>query len=306
MRGIFVLFLLVAGLLIVPVAAQEESTIEFMGFETSNNKVLWGNSTYHTGEVIAFSAAPDAILVVDLREVRDDSTTRFIINQGQREHSGYITVQRSWFTRTVTLNLNGHEETYTRFPVLLPTERIIITYGKDTGKSEGDPEQYGLVVAAPGVIRGEYFVFQPVQGIGTQPMYNVALLNSDPRSWVEIVTADYGTYCSAYEELRLGRTPLLDDVRGFIDTLLSFLRMIWTFLLIAFMLFKFLFVDNFLTIIIAFEAVLMAWAAGTSRNFVAFAQKWIRANKQLADMLMEFIQRVVSIFFFIIRALRVI
>jgi hypothetical protein len=86
---------------------------------------------------------------------------------------------------------------------------------------------------------------------------------------------------------------LLEVVGGFLTVILT-----------LFAVFKFVFLDHFVAVLVLFESVTIAYAASQSRGFIPFIQKFWRYNEGLVTFLLKFMSYVLDFFYRIIQALK--
>lgn len=77
-----------------------------------------------------------------------------------------------------------------------------------------------------------------------------------------------------------------------------------TAILVLFAVFKFVFLDHFVAVLVLFESVTIAYAASQSRGFIPFIQKFWRYNEGLVTFLLKFMSYVLDFFYRIIQALK--
>jgi hypothetical protein len=91
---------------------------------------------------------------------------------------------------------------------------------------------------------------------------------------------------------------------GFLSDMISFVAEVWSVITLAISVFKFIFVDHFLAILALYESVLIAYAAHSSRNIIAFARLMVRYNERLFTVFFKFVFGLVTFFYNIIRAVK--
>lgn len=91
---------------------------------------------------------------------------------------------------------------------------------------------------------------------------------------------------------------------GFLSDMISFVAEVWSVIMLTISVFKFIFVDHFLAILALYESILIAYAAHSSRNLIAFARMMVRYNERLFTIFFKFVFGLVNFFYNIIRALK--
>ncbi|WP_456478193.1 hypothetical protein [Geoglobus ahangari] len=204
------------------------------------------------------------------------------------------------FTSTIYLEIDGVNASKDVFDPLGTEKQFLITYSIN----ESNATRLSIICVSDECTFGP---FKP--GVGKiydtlvlTPIYKVTFASNSPvnakigllpykgyiEGWKETQKIATGNYSSEFDF-----SNLLDFASGAYVIVSGF---IWYFRLI--------FIDNGLLTFALFEAFVLAWSAGTSRNIWSFYRKFIRVHVALFEFLMNIIRTVVEIFYMVIQAIK--
>jgi len=287
------LFLLVLTLIIIPASAGNYTMLNVWSVDGETISFNDVNS-------ISFDAAEQnsAIAEITISGIQP-ATVDITLTQGNGAvHTGKIIYSKSGVLGTTgefTLQLNNESKSWSGLDVTL--EKIYITaYVRDQ-----DLNQDGLMITDGwiGSTLGGYTnsVFSAIPDIGDFPITKVSISCADDKINAVI---KYAEIADVKEEIKDEDFSIL----SWLGTLFSFVTSAGEIVFSLIYVFKLLFVDHLLSIIVLYESVCMAYAAHQSRDIISFLRKFVRYNRALVEALIGFISVIISIFHRIIDAIK--
>ena len=242
--------------------------------------------------------APQGKAIVEIIHILDaGETVTGSLTYGTNELTYKINYTRpNLYTSRIYLELGNQNTTIEKFDWLGLSKKIVITYSMNDNGTKYISMYYDS---------GELFkpgIAVPVEYPELSPIYRVLMVSNSPVN-VEIGLLSYSAYSEGWtqtEKIATGNyssdfsiSNLLDFASGAYVIVSGF---IWYFRLI--------FIDNGLLTFALFEAFVLAWSAGTSRNIWSFYRKFIRVHVALFEFLMNIIRTVIEIFYMVIQAIK--
>ncbi|WOF15994.1 hypothetical protein F1737_04390 [Methanoplanus sp. FWC-SCC4] len=207
---------------------------------------------------------------------------------------------------------------YTRSGVLDSTGEYTLALGNES-KSWSGLENYldKIFLAAYvkdldsneiGLLITDVWIGNTVSGYANSVFSSVPDLGNFPVTKIEITSSDKIRVDIKYAEFGEVQKEIKDEdfnVLSWMGRLFEFVANAGGILFQIIAIFKFLFIDHFLSIIVLYESVCMAYAAANSRDIFSFCKKLIRYNKALFEAIIGFINVIISIFHKIIDAIKI-
>ncbi|EHQ35375.1 hypothetical protein [Methanoplanus limicola] len=292
--------LLVLALFIIPASAGNYSTL---GADYLNTDVTIFDSVTSVNYDVSGGSGDDlgslAITKIEIYGLSSAKIVNFTLTQWNGvEHTGQINytayklgdVGYSYYS----LELDGESKAWEGLDVT-PEKVFLTSYVK-----EEDTQKKGLLISEVSfinyILRDDKCVFSEASDIDRYPLKKITLASTSPVN-VGITYADTEVVLDSMDNENI-------DVLAWIGNILSFAGSVGTIIFGLIYVFKLLFVDHLLSIIVLYESVCMAYSASQSRDIISFLRKFIRYNRALVEALIGFISVVISIFHKIIDAIK--
>ena len=237
------------------------------------------------------------VIVEVIHNVDDPVNVTGVIYYGTQSLNYKISyVRPNFYTSRIYLELGNENTTIENYDILgLPKTVVIKLSVNNTGT----------------VFMSLYYdsgqLFKPGVGVVVQNAayspINRIVLASTKEIDVEIGIVGYNEYLQGLEETINEATGNYTNIYT-IWNLLEFAHGSFVIISGVVYYFKLIFIDNGLLTFALFEAFTLAWSAGTSRNIWSFYRKYINVHRSLFEFLINLIERVVSIFYKIIQAIK--
>lgn len=299
-KSFILIFLLL--LIVVPAAAVDSGNYTSLSVYNANT----GSISFEDVSVVSYNSISDteadAITELTFSGVRPGTYDLTLTQANGYEHSGQIIYETSGILGSSgnwTLTLDGYSHSWSGINVE-PLGKIFLgTYAQNI-----DTNEKGLIIVDGwigntilGTVTGQYnCVFAPESTIDTYPIIQVDVSGTDNFN----LLISYGDYESVTEEIANNDLSFWD----YIGNLFSFVGDIAGILFAIMAAFKFIIIDHFFQIIVFYEVLVMAYAAGKSRDIFSFGKKVIRYNKALFEAILGFIKVIVGIFHYLIDSLK--
>ncbi len=242
--------------------------------------------------------APQEKAIVKIIHILDaGETVTGSLTYGTNELTYKINYTRpNLYTSIIYLELGNQNTTIEKFDWIGLSKKIVITYSMNDNGTKHISMYYDS---------GELFkpgIAVPVEYPELSPIYRVLMVSNSPVD-IKIGLLSYSAYSEGWtqtEEIATGNYSSEFSISNLLDFAIGAYvivsGLIWYFRLI--------FIDNGLLTFGLFEAFVLAWSAGTSRNIWSFYKKFVRVHAALFEFLINLIERVISIFYKIIQALK--
>jgi len=236
---------------------------------------------------------------VEIFKINQPGVIEFTLTQGNGEvHSGLInySVDEGFISNTCyfTLELNSDSKTWSGMDVT-PEKVFLTSYARDE-----DTQITGLLLSEVSLINFILMdgkcVFTEVPDITEYPLVKLSLTSTAPIS-VGITYEDTKTVQGAMDNENI-------NVLSWIGRLLEFAGSALDIVFSLIYVFKLIFIDHFLSVIVLYESVIVAYTASNSKDLISFLKKFIKYNRSLIDAIVGFIESVISIFSKIIQSLK--
>jgi hypothetical protein len=289
-----ILLLLVLAIFIIPVSAGNYSSLGagYLAGDVTTFEDVTNVEFDLSGEGTVFTQ-------VEIYKINQPGLIEFELTQGNgATHTGLVnySVEAGIInTCYFTLELDSDSKSWSGMDVT-PEKVFLTSYARDE-----DTQQTGLLISEVSLINFILMdgkcVFSEVSDIEDYPLVKLTLTSTNPIS-VGVTYAETGTVQDAMDNENI-------DVLAWIGNILSFAGSAGTIIFGLIYVFKLLFVDHLLSIIVLYESVCMAYSASQSRDIISFLRKFVRYNRALVEALIGFISVVISIFHKIIDALKI-
>lgn len=153
----------------------------------------------------------------------------------------------------------------------------------------------------------DYLAYQPVPWIASAPLTSVSVStdNGDPItvrvrynsvSEIEPCVENYGK--------NLPPGGLLGSAIDFVTLLTDFFVMVLSIVTILIAVFKYVFVDHFIAVVVLYESILIGYTASNSRSLVQFVSKFVKSNERLFAVILKFISFVLDSLYKMVQAVK--
>jgi hypothetical protein len=273
--------LVMLGMIVSPVCA---ASYTLTGFQEFN--VFDVNKDMFTGvrDLIFDKAADDKAITLIHFKTPQDHTVYFTIYYGTNQ-SASGSVSNVWnvsvippTTTTSTITFDGVSTSYSYFDTNPEWDYYLSGYARDN-----DSNATGMIVyhAGYGSFDDDLAVFKEVSNLGTNLIYRVDLSCDAPFD----ADISYGTKS---EVARSVEKNIIEVAGDWVSFAISLGSTVLGFLLGAFFLIKFFFVDNLLLVIALWIGVTMAYSAISSRgNIFKFYRSFFKLQRTLIDFIMQ-------------------
>jgi len=154
----------------------------------------------------------------------------------------------------------------------------------------------GIVLSDVPPFNQNNLAYCAVPGISSAPLTSVSVsADNDDQITVRVrynAISAVGSGVDSY-----GKSDYVGQITGFF---LSISVIIFTLLAV----FKFIFLDHFLAVIVLYESVLIGYTASNSRSLIQFTQKFVKANERLFTIILKFIAFVLDSLYKLIQAVK--
>lgn len=228
--------------------------------------------------------------------VSPGTTVSLSISRPGGSWTGSYRYLHSGVTSNLSVTLDGATATWEALSPVALGNSFCLRYATNT-----DANTAGLVLSnVPPFDQDQArYAYLPIPYIDTLPITRIHA-TTDTGDEIKLVVrynkaSDVGSsivnYGTATQTNFLAQ--LLEVVGGFLTVILT-----------LFAVFKFVFLDHFVAVLILFESVTIAYAASQSRGFIPFIQKFWRYNEGLVTFLLKFMSYVLDFFYRIIQAIK--
>ena len=228
--------------------------------------------------------------------VSPGTTVSLSISRPGGSWTGSYRYLHSGVTSNLSVTLDGATATWEALSPVALGNSFCLRYATNT-----DANTAGLVLSnVPPFDQDQArYAYLPIPYIDTLPITRIHA-TTDTGDEIKLVVrynkaSDVGSsivnYGTATQTNFLAQ--LLEVVGGFLTVILT-----------LFAVFKFVFLDHFVAVLVLFESVTIAYAASQSRGFIPFIQKFWRYNEGLVTFLLKFMSYVLDFFYRIIQAIK--
>lgn len=234
--------------------------------------------------------APDcAILEIYVHEVSPGTTVSFSVSRANGDiWSGSYTHVSSWLVGTVTRhfgNLSVEQEYLAAIPV---DNSFWIGYASDSTNNT-----MGIALADVGSVSSDA-LYIPVSYIDSLPLNRIQL--STDTGEVRVFLR-YASISEVSDHIDQG-------VTSWSGQLISAAGGVLSVVLTIFAVFKFVFLDHFVALVVLYESIVIAYTASHSDGLITFFQKFVRYNERLLMIVVIIINFILDFFYRLVQAIK--
>ncbi len=150
---------------------------------------------------------------------------------------------------------------------------------------------------------GDFVTFNEIMFSSTTQA-DVEIYYSTVEDWAETVEAyENGSVVGIVGDVGEQILTQMEDI-PYLGELVAIFEAVYWVVTGVYYYFKLIFVDNGLLTFALFEALVLAWASGTSSNIFTFYRKYIRMHRALFEFLLDIIKGIIEIFHNVIDAMK--
>jgi hypothetical protein len=250
--------------------------------------------------------APEGKVVTDVYFYLDSGeSVNGTIHYGSSNFDYSIEYDRpNFYTSGIYLRLGNQSATLTDYDLLGSQKTVLLTY---IFNENTNPQTSICLIYE----RGEIFkpsICIPAENLEMNPIWKFSTNANSPID-LKIGLLTYNTYFEGWETTRKygsgggERKEEAPDLTHYLNLVKDFSSKSWSILSGIIWYFNLIFIDNGLLTFGLFEAIVLAWSAGTSRNIFSFYRKYIRTHVSLLRFLMDVIRFVADVVYKIVNTL---
>jgi len=228
--------------------------------------------------------------------VSPGTTVSLTISRPGESWTGSYRYLHSGVTSNLSVTLEGTTATWGALSPVALGNSFCLRYATDT-----DANTAGLVLSnVPPFDQDQArYAYLPIPYIDTLPITRIHA-TTDTGDEIKLVVRYNEASAVGSSIVNYGTATQTNFLAQLLEVVGGFLTVILT----LFTVFKFVFLDHFVAVLVLFESVTIAYAASQSRGFIPFIQKFWRYNEGLVTFLLKFMSYVLDFFYRIIQALK--
>ncbi|MFA7073535.1 MAG: hypothetical protein WC138_13650 [Methanoculleus sp.] len=236
---------------------------------------------------------PDlAISDIFVYGVAPDTTVSIRVGRPGETYPGSFRYRPDGLYSNMTLSLGDGTASWRQLSPVKLNAAFCIRYASTNATS-------GIALSDVPPWNQNYLAYQAVPDISTAPLTSVSLsTDNNDQIRVRIRYNSIPAIGSCVENY--GNSTSTDYVGLIVGFFTSIVGIVSTLIAV----FKFVFVDHFVAVVVLYESVLIGYAASHSRSLVQFTKKFVKSNEYLFTLLLKFTAFVLDSLYKLIQAVK--